>query len=80
MDKLMKSNQFGVHEITDLRELSNFKWACLTQTQAQLQQVENNNLKQLLQASAEQDKLTIKHMQPFLESASQSFMHGEGSV
>ncbi|MFP7479340.1 hypothetical protein [Terribacillus saccharophilus] len=76
----MKSNQFGVHEITDLRELSNFKWACLTQLETQLLQVQNPVLKQLLIESAEQDKLTITNMQPFLVSASESFMHGEGSM
>lgn len=66
----MQSNQFGVHEIVDMRELLNFKVACLSQSKERLEKVENPELKQLVEQSVKQGKLSLNGMKDILTSAS----------
>ncbi|WP_216830646.1 hypothetical protein [Alkalihalobacterium elongatum] len=65
----MESSRYGVHEIVDLRELSNFKWACLTQAKTRLELVENPELKQLVEQSIQQGTMTVGKMKDFLSDA-----------
>ncbi|MBU8907893.1 hypothetical protein [Desertibacillus haloalkaliphilus] len=64
----MEANQFGIHEITDLRELINFKAACLSEAKSRLNQVENQQLKSLVEQSVKQGTATVTEMQSILKS------------
>ncbi|GAE24387.1 hypothetical protein JCM9140_305 [Halalkalibacter wakoensis JCM 9140] len=65
----MESTQYGIHEITDMRELINFKWACLIQSQARLEQVENPDLKMIIEHSITQGTTTVSQMKDILSRA-----------
>ena len=65
----MQSSQFGVHEVTDMREMINFKVACLAETKTRLQTVENPELKALVEQSITQGTNTIKQMRTLISSA-----------
>ena len=65
----MQSSQYGVHEVTDMREMINFKVACLAEAKTRLQTVENPELKALVEQSITQGTNTIKQMRTFLSSA-----------
>ncbi|MBM7605047.1 hypothetical protein JOC75_003051 [Metabacillus crassostreae] len=58
----MESMKFGVHEVTDMRELINFKGACLIQAKSRLNEVENPELKTLLEQSIQQGQTTVSQM------------------
>ncbi|MTT32394.1 hypothetical protein GMB86_10290 [Terrilactibacillus sp. BCM23-1] len=66
----MESNKFGVHEITDMRELVNFKGACLSQAKSRLEKVENPELKLLVQDSIQKGKQSLNQMKELLITAS----------
>ncbi|WP_400243692.1 hypothetical protein AB3U99_21015 [Niallia sp. JL1B1071] len=66
----MKSQDFGVHEVTDMRELINFKGACLAQSKARLEKVENEELKQLIEKSVELGTTSLNQMKNLLSKAS----------
>jgi len=65
----MRSSQFGVHEVTDMREMINFKIACLAEAKTRVQTVENPELKTLVEQSMTQGTNTIKQMRTFLGTA-----------
>lgn len=65
----MQSSQFGIHEVTDMREMINFKVACLAEAKTRLQTVENTELKALVEQSITQGTNTIKQMRTFLGTA-----------
>lgn len=65
----MKSQHFGVHEITDMREIINFKAACLVEAKSRLQQVENVKLKMIIEQGIRQGTETINEMKTFLSTA-----------
>ncbi|WP_077622288.1 hypothetical protein [Sediminibacillus massiliensis] len=66
----MQSENFGIHEITDMRELINFKIACLEQAKTRLDLVDNPVLKGLVEQSVEQDNLSVSQMKDLLGKAS----------
>ena len=66
----MKSKGFGVHEVTDLRELINFKGACLSQAKGRVGKVENQELKILVEKSVELGTNSIRQMKSILSKAS----------
>ncbi|WP_078551518.1 hypothetical protein [Bacillus alkalicellulosilyticus] len=66
----MKSSQYGVHEITDMRELINFKIACLTEAKDRLEKVENLELKALVQHNIATSTVAIGQMRDILSTAS----------
>jgi hypothetical protein len=65
----MESSHFGVHEVTDMRELINFKVACLTEAKSRLEKVENPELKALVEQSVQQGKTTVGQMKDLLSTA-----------
>lgn len=65
----MESQHFGVHEITDMRELINFKAACLVEAKSRLQQAENVELKMIIEQGIRQGTETINEMKTFLSTA-----------
>ncbi|MFC7061509.1 hypothetical protein [Halobacillus seohaensis] len=66
----MKIEKFGIHEVVDLRELINFKAACLVQSKNRLEKVENLELKELVDQSVLQGNRTVRQMKELLTSAS----------
>jgi len=66
----MRSTEYGVHEITDMRELINFKVACLTEAKSRLGKVENLELKKLVELNISQGRQTVSHMKGILSTAS----------
>jgi uncharacterized NAD-dependent epimerase/dehydratase family protein len=65
----MESKGFGVHEVTDMRELINFKGTCLTIAKSRLEKVENPELKALVEQSVQQGKMTVSQMKELLNTA-----------
>lgn len=66
----LKSSNFGIHEIIDLRELINFKVSCLSQSKSRMKIVENAKLKTLVEQSVKQGHTTVNQMKELLISAS----------
>ncbi|WP_112181973.1 MULTISPECIES: hypothetical protein [Paraliobacillus] len=66
----MKSSNFGIHEIVDLRELINFKVGCLSQSKSRMKIVENIELKTLVEQSVKQGHTAVNQMKDLLTSAS----------
>lgn len=75
----MKSNQYSLHEIIELRELSNFKWSSLIQMEMQLNQVENAKVKDLLEESIQITKQSLLRLHLLLIKASETFLK-EGTL
>jgi len=65
----MESVKFGVHEVIDLRELLNFKITCLSEAASRLQQVENADLRGLIEQSMTAGTKSVTTMQEFLSTA-----------
>ncbi|WP_088105466.1 hypothetical protein [Halalkalibacter urbisdiaboli] len=65
----MESNQYGVHEVTDLRELINFKGTCLAQDKTRLKTVENSELKALVEQSMKLGQTSVTQMKDILSKA-----------
>ncbi|WP_019416265.1 hypothetical protein [Paenisporosarcina sp. TG20] len=65
----MESQKFGVHEVTDMRELINFKVACLSEAKSRLGKVENPELKKLVETSVELGTHTVNNMKAILSTA-----------
>ncbi|MGJ9382196.1 hypothetical protein [Salipaludibacillus sp. CF4.18] len=65
----MENRPFAIHEVTDMRELINFKGACLTQAKARINEVENPELKALITQSIQQGSTTVRHMREILSTA-----------
>lgn len=66
----MKSSNFGIHEIIDLRELINFKVGCLSQSKSRMKIVENDALKTLVEQNVKQGHAEVNQMKELLTSAS----------
>ncbi|MGO5012145.1 hypothetical protein ACTQ5K_09800 [Niallia sp. Sow4_A1] len=66
----MKSQEFGVHEVTDMREIINFKGSCLAQSKERLEKVENEELKLLIEKSAQLGTTSLNQMKNLLSKAS----------
>jgi similar to spore coat protein len=68
----VQSTQFGVHEVVDLREVVNFKAACLTEAKERATRVKNPELKALVEQSIQQGTMSLKKMNAILtQSAGQ---------
>lgn len=69
----MKSDSFGVHEITDIRELINFKWSCLVKAKERMDKVDNSELRELVDESIKSGKTTVNELRGLLISAENDF-------
>jgi hypothetical protein len=65
----LESSKFGVHEVTDMRELINFKGACLTEAKSRLEKVQNQELKAIIEQSVKQGNNTVDEMKELLSTA-----------
>jgi hypothetical protein len=65
----VESSHFGVHEVTDMRELINFQIACLTEARSRLEKVDNLELKAIIEQSVKQGTETVSGMQAILSTA-----------
>lgn len=65
----MENRHFAVHEVTDMRELINFKGACLIQAKSRINEVENPELKALVTQSIQQGSTTVSQMREILSTA-----------
>ncbi|PKG22662.1 hypothetical protein [Niallia nealsonii] len=65
----MQSSQFGVHEITDLREIINFKVACLAEAKSRLQKVGSADLKAIVEQSVQLGTNAVGEMKALLSKA-----------
>lgn len=65
----MNSTIFGVHEITDMRELCNFKVACLSKAKSRVNTVKNPDIKALVEQSIKEGTQSVSQMKTMLESA-----------
>ncbi|SHF86188.1 hypothetical protein [Ornithinibacillus halophilus] len=70
----MESQNFGVHEITDFRELTSFKISCLTQSKKRLDMAQDPQLKNIVSESILQGEKCITEMQELLNKATNQFL------
>ncbi|MDF2647143.1 MAG: hypothetical protein K0Q73_2948 [Paenibacillus sp.] len=72
MNQSMNQTNLAPHETLDMHELLTAKTACLSETKARLQLVQDPALKTLIQQDIQQTTNSIKQMQTILTSAAQT--------
>ncbi|MBB6452693.1 hypothetical protein HNQ94_001139 [Salirhabdus euzebyi] len=65
----MHSAKFGVHEISDVRELLAFKTTCLSLDKERVEKVQNPELRLLIEQSMDHGKKSVIGMKDLLSSA-----------
>lgn len=65
----MKSSIYGIHEITDMRELCNFKVACLSKAKSRVNTVKNPEILALIEQSITEGTKSVSQMKTMLEAA-----------
>lgn len=69
----MRTTDFGVHEVVDLRELTVFKAACVTEAKNRLDKIENPDLKRIVEQSIKQGTESLVEMKRLLSAAATQF-------